>query len=315
MERFISFLKREDRKVVRVLVSSIIASAAVAVLTSCSADGGGTDRVPEYRAAGDTVVTLSFNQMTMESMDARTRGDGWTTRGLTRGTLTEAGMARLDVWISDGTTTQDFHQAKTDEGFGTVTATLNKTKTYTLYAIAHKATAACTLSEGVVSFPDDSPKESCWYSTSFTPATASSLNCAMQRITGKFTLSTTDAVPEAATKMRFVIKSTATRYSVSAGPTNVIDRTVDYTSITRKPADNTANFNMNILAASDDATNFEIVVTAYDADDNILQTRTFVDVPIRNGYVTRYAGTFFIDSGMTMSFTASDWIEYDETTY
>lgn len=308
MERFISFLKREDRKVVRVLVSSIIASAAVAVFTSCSADGGGTDRVPEYRAAGDTVVTLSFNQMTMESMDARARS-------LTRGSLTEASMARLDVWISDGTAAQEFHQAKTDDGFGTVTATLNKTKTYTLYAIAHKATAACTLSEGVVSFPEDSPKESCWYSTSFTPATASSLNCAMQRITGKFTLSTTDAVPEAATKMRFVIKSTATRYSVSAGPTNVIDRTVDYTSITRKPADNTANFNMNILAASDDATNFEIVVTAYDADDNILQTRTFVDVPIRNGYVTRYAGTFFIDSGMTMSFTASDWVEYDETTY
>ena len=301
-------IKREDCRVIRVLVMTIIASAAVAVLTSCSADGGGTDRVPEYRAAGDTTVTLSFNQMTMESMDARARSR-------TRGSLTEASMARLDVWISDGTTTQDFHQAKTDDGFGTVTATLNKTKTYTLYAIAHKATAACTLSEGVVSFPDDSPKESCWYSTSFTPATATSLNCAMQRITGKFTLSTTDAVPEAATKMRFVIKSTATRYSVSAGPTNVIDRTVDYTSITRKPADNTANFNMNILAASDDATNFEIMVTAYDADDNILQTRTFVDVPIRNGYVTRYAGTFFIDSGMTMSFTASDWVEYDETTY
>lgn len=296
-----------DRKVITGLAITALTAGMIAVLTSCSADGRGTDRVPEYQAKGDTTITLSFNQMTMESMDARTRG-------LTRGSLSNAKMERLDVWISDGTTTQDFHQTKTDEGFGTVTATLNKTKTYTLYAIAHKATAACTLTEGVIAYPEDKVRESAWYTTSFSPATASSLNCAMNRITGKFSLATTDVVPEEVDHFRLTIAQTGIRFAVTGAPTEVTDRIVDYTTISRDNS-GASSFATNILAASDDATNFDITATAYDADNNIIQQRTFADVPIRNGYITKYSGAFFIDSGMTMSFTASDWVEYDETSY
>lgn len=296
-----------DRKVITGLAITALTAGMIAVLTSCSADGGGTDRAPEYQAKGDTTITLSFNQMTMESMDARTRG-------LTRGSLSNAKMERLDVWISDGTTTQDFHQAKTDEGFGTVTATLNKTKTYTLYAIAHKASAACTLTEGVIAYPEDKVRESAWYTTTFSPATASSLNCAMNRITGKFSLATTDVVPEEVDHFRLTIAQTGIRFAVTGAPTEVTDRIVDYTTISRDNS-GASSFATNILAASDDATNFDITATAYDADNNIIQQRTFADVPIRNGYITKYSGAFFIDSGMTMSFTASDWVEYDETSY
>lgn len=296
-----------DRKVITGLAITALTAGMIAVLTSCSADGGGTDRAPEYQAKGDTTITLSFNQMTMESMDARTRG-------LTRGSLSNAKMERLDVWISDGTTTQDFHQTKTDEGFGTVTATLNKTKTYTLYAIAHKASAACTLTEGVIAYPEDKVRESAWYTTTFSPATASSLNCAMNRITGKFSLATTDVVPEEVDHFRLTIAQTGIRFAVTGAPTEVTDRIVDYTTISRDNS-GASSFATNILAASDDATNFDITATAYDEDNNIIQQRTFADVPIRNGYITKYSGAFFIDSGMTMSFTASDWVEYDETSY
>lgn len=296
-----------DRKVITGLAITALTAGMIAVLTSCSADGGGTDRAPEYQAKGDTTITLSFNQMTMESMDARTRG-------LTRGSLSNAKMERLDVWISDGTTTQDFHQTKTDEGFGTVTATLNKTKTYTLYAIAHKASAACTLTEGVIAYPEDKVRESAWYTTTFSPGTASSLNCAMNRITGKFSLATTDVVPEEVDHFRLTIAQTGIRFAVTGAPTEVTDRIVDYTTISRDNS-GASSFATNILAASDDATNFDITATAYDEDNNIIQQRTFADVPIRNGYITKYSGAFFIDSGMTMSFTASDWVEYDETSY
>jgi len=299
--------KMTDRKVITGLAITALTAGMIAVLTSCSADGGGTDRAPEYQAKGDTTITLSFNQMTTESMDARTRG-------LTRGSLSNAKMERLDVWISDGTTTQDFHQTKTDEGFGTVTATLNKTKTYTLYAIAHKASAACTLTEGVIAYPEDKVRESAWYTTTFSPGTASSLNCAMNRITGKFSLATTDVVPEEVDHFRLTIAQTGIRFAVTGAPTEVTDRIVDYTTISRDNS-GASSFATNILAASDDATNFDITATAYDEDNNIIQQRTFADVPIRNGYITKYSGAFFIDSGMTMSFTASDWVEYDETSY
>ena len=45
----------------------------------------------------------------------------------------------------------------------------------------------------------------------------------------------------------------------------------------------------------------DVTVTALDENDQELQTRTFADVPLRNGYKTNYRGTFFIDSSFTSS--------------
>lgn len=230
-------------------------------------------------------------------------------RPMTRASISDA-ASRLDVWIYEGDTELTaVHQSSSSVGFGSVSLSLNKTKTYTLYAFAHKATGACTLTDGIIAFPEDKPKECFFYTTTFSPATTTNINAEMSRICGKFTMSTTDAIPDNVDHVQFVIRNTALRYGVDGTLSNITDRTVDFPNITRK-ADGTCSFSFNILA-SDAVANFEITATAYASDNSVIETKTFTDVPIRNSYRTTYAGAFFTTSEFFMTFTCADWQDYD----
>lgn len=253
----------------------------------------------------DTTVTIHFTQLYIEPMSARTRA-----------TLSESGMTHLDLWLSDGENTTDVHQTSSDANYGTVTMTLNKTKTYTLYAIAHKAADACELTNGIIAYPDDKVKESFFYSTTFTPATTASINCEMNRITGKFTLQTTDAVPAEVDHFRFTIANTGIRFNAATqSPAEVTERIVDFTSISRNKTDNTCSFACQILSTTAASSNFTITATAYRSDNSIVETKTFENVPIRNNYRTTLSGAFFTSSALSLSFTASDWNDYDTISF
>ena len=130
------------------------------------------------------LVTLTFSPYEQSAMARTTRA----------ATSIASVVNHLDVWITDGTTTTDLHQTSTDAGFGTVSMTLDKTKTYTLYAMGHKADGA-TLTDGVISFTDDKVTHSMYYTTTFSPATTTSLSCLMQRIVADFRLEITDDIP------------------------------------------------------------------------------------------------------------------------
>ena len=258
-----------------------------------------SDELINNVAKEDTTVTLAFEGI---KFDMQPMG--------TRATIAES-ASRLDVWVyENGSEVGAVHQTSSDSGFGTVSLTLNNTKTYTLFAFAHKATGVCTLTDGIIAFPEDKPKECFFYTTTFSPATITSINAEMSRICGKFTMATTDAVPDDVDHVRFTIVNTGLRYNVITGePANLTDRTVDFPNITRK-ADGTCSFSFNILAY-DAVTNFEITATAYAADNSIIETKTFTDVPIRNSYRTTYAGAFFTTSEFSMTFTCADWQDYD----
>ena len=257
----------------------------MAALCGCSSDNEG------QRVAEPIEVMLTFSPYTMEAM--------------TRTATSIASLVtHLDVWITDGTTEVSAHQTNTDDGFGTVSMTLDKTKTYTMYAVAHKADGA-TLTDGVVAFTDDKVTHSMFYTTTFSPATTTSLNCLMTRIVADFRLEITDEIPSAVKKLRFTVSDVFDRWSVTDGGTHQIDRTSIITY-------NGTSAVFNIYAIVTDAqTTHTVTVTALDENDQEVQTRTFADVPLRNGYKTNYRGTFFIDTPMTMSFTVDDWQEYD----
>ena len=249
-------------------------------------------------AKEDTTVTLAFEGI---RFDMQPMG--------TRATIAES-ASRLDVWVyENGSEVEAVHQTSSDSGFGTVSLTLNNTKTYTLYAFAHKATGACTLTDGIIAFPEDKPKECFFYTTTFSPATTTSINAEMSRICGKFTMSTTDAIPDNVDHVQFIIRNTAMRYGVDGTLSNITDRTVDFPNITRK-ADNTCSFSFNILA-SDAVADFEITATAYASDNSVIETKTFDAVPIRNSYRTTLTGPFFTTESMTLTFTCADWQDYD----
>ena len=258
---------------------------AAILLAGCSNESEELDAAP-------TEVVLMFSPYEVTSM----------TRAATS---ISSIVTHLDVWISDGTTTQDVHQTTSDDGFGTISMTLDKTKTYTLYAVGHRAEGAATLSDGVISFPDDKVTHAMFYTTTFTPATTTSLSCLMTRIVAQFRLMITDDIPTDVKKMRITISGVYDRWNVSTGASHQLNRvsTISYGGTSK---------NFSVYAIVTDAqTTHTVTVDALDADDQTLQSRTFAGVPLRNGYKTQYQGTFFIDSQMTMGFTVDDWNEFD----
>jgi hypothetical protein len=240
------------------------------------------------------LVTLTFSPYEQSAMARTTRA----------ATSIASVVNHLDVWITDGTTTTDIHQTNTDADFGTVSMTLDKTKTYTLYAMGHKADGA-TLSDGVISFKDDKVTHSMFYTTTFSPATTTNLSCLMTRIVADFRMEITDDIPAECKSLRFTISDVFDRWNVTTGGTHQLNRV------------STINCNgtsaiFNVYAIVTDAQTFHTVtVEALDENDGVIQERVFKNVPLRNGYKTNYRGTFFIDTPMSMSFTVNDWNEYD----
>ena len=262
---------------------------AAMVLTACSSDNG---EEPRVKSEEFTEVVLTFSPYEQTAM----------TRAATSVATV---VTRLDVWMYEsGSEVAAIHQSSSDEGFGTITATLNKTKTYTLYAVGHKADGA-TLSDGVISFTDDKVTHSMFYSTTFSPATTTSLSCLMNRIVADFRLEITDDIPAAVKKIRFTVNGVYDRWNVSTGGTHSLDRvsTINY-------GGTSSIFNVYAIV-TDAQTTHDILVEALDENDGVVQSRTFADVPLRNGYKTNYRGTFFIDTPATAGFTVDDWNEYE----
>ena len=272
--------------------------AAAAMMAACSSDNG------EEPVNNETeTVTISFPQFQMY------------TEEMTRGTTDVSTLVtHIDVWLTDGTTTTDIHQVSTDANFGTITAELNRNNTYTMYAVAHKADGA-TLSDGIIAFTNDKVTHAMYYTTTFTPATTSTLSCEMSRIVGMFRLETTDAVPADVAKMRFEIPQTFTRWNVNGTGANKVDRTSEIT-VSSTNQDGTASFVLYIIGSDTDET-YDITVKALDSNNNVVTNgeRTFSGVTIRNNYKTIYSGAFFSPSTLTSSFVVSDWETFESISF
>lgn len=282
---------------------------AAAMLMLCAAACEKSEPVENEQESGviatepeweDTVVTISFARIYTEPMTSRTRS-----------TELASIINRLDVWIVDeAENVIDFHQSKTDADFGVIAATLNKTKTYTLYAMAHKCDAAATLADGIISFPDDKVTHSLYYTTTFSPATTTTINAEMKRIVGMFRIEPTDIVPDAAKKMRFTISDVYDKWSVDDGPNHKLDR-VSTINITSKNPDGTASFSIYAIVPSAETTH-TVTIEALDADDAPVQTALVLEgVKMKAGYKTIYRGTFFTDKSFSITMTAEEWSEYD----
>lgn len=266
------------------------------VLTACSSESEELSVKSEVSAGADTEVTLTFSPYEVSAM--------------TRAATSIADFCtHLDVWVTDGTTTADTHQTTTDADFGEVSLTLDKTKMYTVYAVAHKCTADATLADGIISFPEDKVTHTLYYTTTFTPTKDMVLSCLMTRIVAQFQLATNDAVPADVKKLRFTLGNVFNRWSVTTGGTNQLNREV-VVNITSTHDDGTITCSVYGIV-TDAQTTHTVTVDALSEADAVLQTRVFENVPLRNGYRTTYRGSFFIDAPMTMTFTCDDCNEFD----
>lgn len=266
---------------------------AAAVVAACSNE---SSDYSEHSECSEVVLTFSPYQQ----------------EAMTRSAVSIADVVNhLDVWLYEsGSEVTAIHQTTSDATFGSVSVTLDKTKTYTLYAVAHKADGA-TLSDGVITFANDKVTHAMYYSTTFSPSTTTSLSCLMQRIVAQFRIETTDAVPAAAKKIQITIDDVFDRWSITAGGTHQVNR-VSTVAITSTANDGTVAINVFAIV-TDAQTTHTVTVTALDENDAEVQSaRVFSDVPLRNGYRTTYRGALFIDTGFAGTFTVeNDWNEYD----
>ena len=218
----------------------------------------------------------------------------------------------LDVWICQGGDTLQFHQTSADTDFGTVSAMLDRTKTYTLHAVGHKVDGAATLSNGIIRFPGDAVKHPMYVTTTFTPATTTNLECTMQRIVGMFKFIVQDAIPNTVDHFRFTISESGTRWNTATmAATNLVQREAIPSSM--NPGSNGyVTFNIYVMADNLDDTKAVSITAAAEAQDNsVIKSRTFAAVPIKDGWVTTYQGEFFTDSWMIITFDCDGWESFE----
>lgn len=274
---------------------TIIFAALAAVMCACSND--------EQSLESDELVDVSigFSGFTYQQV-AMTRTDGQVSDICTH----------LDIWLNDGTTTTAYHQATGDDGFGSLSVTLSLAKTYTIYAVAHKANGPATLSDGVISFVDDKVTHSFFVKQTFIPTKGMNLNLTMQRIVAQFQFTTADAVPDWCKTMRFTISNVYDRWNVNTGGTHQLDRVSTFQNFSTK-ADGTVTFNIYAIVTNE-STNHDILVEGLNADGEVKEYHQFEDVPLRNNYRTIATGNFFTDAASSFSFLAEEWgsdIEYN----
>ena len=131
----------------------------------------------------------------------------------------------------------------------------------------------------------------------------------------KFTI--TDAIPNDVDHMRFDISESGTRFDVATfTSTNKVARIAIPSSMNPNQQTGYTTFNIFIMADEmDEIKELEISVQAVGANDAVIEQRSFSEVPIKNGWVTSYTGTFFVTTGMTINFTVGDWNLFDDYPY
>lgn len=226
--------------------------------------------------------------------------------------------SRLDIYIVEqgSTDTLRIHQERTaTTNFGSATVTLKTNKTYNLIAVAHNSTDTCTLNNGIVSFSGDIIKQTLIADTTFSPGDGLSLNVVMQRIVGMFKMRVTDAIPSDVTGFQFTISPSGRKFDITTMQST--DPAIRTHTISNTSTDNNGVATYNVYIMADDMTNVKYVDVEVEAlcPTNDGEVRQFAQVPIKNGYVTTYSGTFFITFGMDFSFSVGDWNEYGSFTF
>ena len=278
---------------------ALIAATAI-LFASCNKKQTPTNDI--IVSPDENLITMVFSPYNMEPI----RGD----RGIEV-------VNRLDLLITEGDNVWDYHQVKNEtNNFGTFYIALNRTKTYTIYAVGHKAEGAASLTDGIISWPDDKVTHAMFYTTTFTPANTTTLDCQMQRIVGMFKFTITDDLPGEVDHMQFNISESGTRFNTATMEAmNKIERVVIPSSMNPNAA---GDYVFNIYIMSDDMENItdvDITVQAIDENEGIVEQRSFEEVPIKNGWVTSYTGEFFVSSQMTINFTVGNWNEFDDHPY
>ena len=222
-------------------------------------------------------------------------------RGTTRAATDITNLcSRLNIALfdADGTKVKTVAQKESDANFGTVALTLTA-GTYRLVVIAHNCDGSATItSTEKVTFPNNKVTDTFYYYGDLVVTDAKqSYDLTLTRAVAMFRLVLTDeSVPSNVAKLKFYYIGGSSTFSPKDGYGCVNSKQTEIRSV---PSGSPAGMSFEIytLPHTEDDVLTKLIVTALDANDNVVKERTFENVPVTRNQVTRYTGSFFGNGG------------------
>ena len=286
-------------------IVSLISLMFVAGLTACTNDSVEDNTLDENTRN----VTLNFG---MSSDFAP----------ITRGSSNLSDfLSYINVYFyNEGTHSVEKSASQTSNkaGFGTMTVGLSKA-TYTVWAAGTSTEPTITNNE-ILSYPDDIVEDTFVGYGAINTNTQSLYSMNLNRAVAKICVLLTDVnIPTNVTKIR-ITHNGYTKYDLHTG---CYDSNSNGEHIILYDTDK-VNDEFSFLVFADAKSNsseanaekITFTMDALDANNDIVESKTFENVPVRPNYVTTYTGAFYADKYFDFSINSdSDWsvTSYDKT--
>ena len=283
----------------------MMAMAAAAMLLSCENE--------------EPTVTVQMKR-SGEEMEKKeitfTFGDAMAMQPMTRATLTELNLT--DLWMFDyvdGQLVTDCHQLSTDDGFGSLSLSMEY-GTHTLYFVASRgANPTVSTEDKTITWQTVRDTFGATLQMTVEPSTSGTQTVSLNRVVGKLKISVTDVVPDNAAK--FVVTPSTWYYGLRYDTGEAVNSQNTPISVNIPSSYiGTTDLVMNVFTISSATTwQTDVTATLKASDNSTLGSVTIADVPIQRNHITSYSGGI-LSTGRRMTVSSDDeWIEDDEVTW
>jgi len=269
-----------------------MALASALMMLSCTSDEPQNEQQTGWESK---TITFTF-------------GDVLTQHAMTRADITSLDLT--DLWMLDyvgDELKQTFHQSSTDDGFGSISASMGYGD-HTLYFVASRGTtpAADTDAQTITWVK---PSDTFWATATFTvsPSSASSQSVSLSRVATRLRITVNDEVPAGAAK--FVITPSQWYYGIDyttgsgIAPSANQPREVNIPSSYIGTSGQLAISIFGFVPSADWQT--DITATLKASDESTLGSVTLEDVSLRKNITTAYSGGI-LGTSKAFTLTADD---------
>ena len=266
----------------------LIALTCAMVFTACSSnlDVEGTEPQDSVR-----YVTMSFEPQ-------------YEITPMTRAAISPTCNKLVVKVVEENGASNVYTQSSSDTGFGTMKIGINST-TSKVYSIAYWGNNTVSIAnDGVTAFENNEIVDAFFATTSgWKLYEKSTVSVSMDRVAAKVQLNFSETeVPSVLNKMVITI----------TGGTNVINGTEPVQIINEFTDVSTGRYGTKayptLLYIPTGVTKVSVKATAYNSSNNVIQERTFDNVPVQANYVTTISGKFFYDGYPEFIFSVdADW--------
>lgn len=207
----------------------------------------------------------------------------------------------------DGTRVKQLNLKSTDNDFVNPTISLSA-GTYRFVILAHSDSKNPTMTNPEKITFGKGLTDTFFWSQDITIEKDTEIDVKMKRAVAMFRLQITDNIPQEVKNMEFYYTGGSSSINALTGKGCVNSKQTETLAIAN---DGTQTKTFEVYTfPRDDSNTLKMVISAYDANGNVVLKRTFEDIPIERNKVTQYKGNFFTDAstskGTVFKLTSDD---------